>query len=176
MAAAAFSPERAGASRPRSPPISSNFFPRRWRSFALRFETTSDEETRRLGIELARLLPARAVVLLIGELGAGKTTLAQGIVEGRGAARAEDVSSPTFTLIHEYGDPVRVYHIDLYRLDTAEEVRRLGLEDLFDQPALVLIEWGERFPELLPPNRAEIRLAHAGPDRRVIDFQMPNPG
>lgn len=137
-------------------------------SSALRFETGSDEETRRLGIELARMLPKSGVALLIGELGAGKTTLAQGIVEGRGAARAEDVSSPTFTLIHEYGDPVRVYHIDLYRLDTAEEVRRLGLEDLFDQPALVLIEWGERFPELLPPNRTEIRLSHVALNKRTI--------
>lgn len=135
-----------------------------------RFETGSPEETRRLGCELARLLPECGVVLLIGELGAGKTTLAQGIVEGRGAARAEDVASPTFTLIHEYGNPVQVYHVDLYRLDTAEQVRRLGLEDLFDQPALVLIEWGERFPELLPPNRSEIRLEAAGADTRAIEW------
>jgi tRNA threonylcarbamoyladenosine biosynthesis protein TsaE len=135
-----------------------------------RFETTSDDETRRLGAELARILPDRGVVLLIGELGAGKTTLAQGIVEALGAARAEDVSSPTFTLIHEYGDPVRVYHVDLYRLDTAEEVRRLGLEDLFDQPALVLIEWGERFPELLPADRIEIRLTYAA-GKRLIELR-----
>jgi tRNA threonylcarbamoyladenosine biosynthesis protein TsaE len=135
-----------------------------------RFETGSAEETRRLGGELARLLPERGVVLLIGELGAGKTTLAQGIVEGRGAARAEDVASPTFTLIHEYGDPVRVYHVDLYRLDTAEQVRRLGLEDLFDQPALVLIEWGERFPELLPRERSEIRIEHTDSGKRRIEW------
>lgn len=135
-----------------------------------RFETGSAEETRRLGSELARLLPERGVVLLIGELGAGKTTLAQGIVEGRGAARAEDVASPTFTLIHEYGDPVRVYHADLYRLDTSEQVRRLGLEDLFDQPALVLIEWGERFPELLPRERSEIRIEHTDSGKRTIEW------
>jgi tRNA threonylcarbamoyladenosine biosynthesis protein TsaE len=135
----------------------------------LRFETSSDEETRKLGAELARVLPDHGVALLIGELGAGKTTLAQGIVEGRGAARAGDVSSPTFTLIHEYGDPVRVYHVDLYRLETAREVRRLGLEDLFDQPALVLIEWGERFPEILPVRRVEIRLTYAGPGKRVME-------
>lgn len=135
-----------------------------------RFETGSAEETRRLGSELARWLPERGVVLLIGELGAGKTTLAQGIVEGRGAARAEDVASPTFTLIHEFGDPVRVYHVDLYRLDTAEQVRRLGLEDLFDQPALVLIEWGERFPELLPRERSEIRIEHTDSGKRTIEW------
>lgn len=135
-----------------------------------RFETGSAEETRRLGLELARLLPESGVVLLIGELGAGKTTLAQGIVEGRGAARGEDVASPTFTLIHEYGDPVHIYHVDLYRLDSAEQVRRLGLEDLFDQPALVLIEWGERFPALLPSKRSEIRIEYAGPDERKIEW------
>lgn len=109
------------------------------------------------------------VVLLIGELGAGKTTLAKGIVEGRGAASAEDVSSPTYTLIHEYGEPVSVYHIDLYRLETLQEVRRLGLEDLFEQPALVLIEWGERFPELMPDDRIEIRLSYDGENRRTIE-------
>ncbi len=110
----------------------------------------------------------QGVVLLIGQLGAGKTTLSQGIVEGRGAAGADDVSSPTYTLIHEYGEPVSVYHVDLYRLDTLEEVRRLGLEELFDQPALTLIEWGERFPELMPEDRVEIRLTHEGEDFRKI--------
>jgi tRNA threonylcarbamoyladenosine biosynthesis protein TsaE len=134
----------------------------------LEFETHSDEETQALGRQLAEMLPERGVILLIGELGAGKTTLAKGIVEGRGVARAEDVSSPTFTLIHEYGQPVRVYHIDLYRLNTLDEARRLGLEDLFEQPALVLLEWGERFPELLPQQRIEIRLSHKGEENRLI--------
>jgi tRNA threonylcarbamoyladenosine biosynthesis protein TsaE len=134
----------------------------------LEFETHSDEETQALGRQLAEMLPERGVILLIGELGAGKTTLAKGIVEGRGVARAEDVSSPTFTLIHEYGQPVRVYHIDLYRLNMIDEARRLGLEDLFEQPALVLLEWGERFPELLPDQRIEIRLSHKGEENRLI--------
>ena len=135
----------------------------------LRFETCSDEETREVGRQLAGLLPRQAAVLLIGNLGAGKTTLAKGIVEGRGAASADEVSSPTFTLIHEYGDPVAIYHVDLYRLDTAEEVRHLGLEDLFETDALVLIEWGERFPELLPVKRIEIRIADEGEDGRRIE-------
>jgi tRNA threonylcarbamoyladenosine biosynthesis protein TsaE len=134
----------------------------------LEFETHSDEETQALGRQLAEMLPERGVILLIGELGAGKTTLAKGIVEGRGVARAEDVSSPTFTLMHEYGQPVRVYHIDLYRLNMIDEARRLGLEDLFEQPALVLLEWGERFPELLPDQRIEIRLSHKGEENRQI--------
>jgi tRNA threonylcarbamoyladenosine biosynthesis protein TsaE len=136
---------------------------------ALRFETFSGEETRTVGRQLAKQLPDRGVVLLIGELGTGKTTLAKGIVEGRGAASADEVSSPTFTLIHEYGDPVRVYHADLYRLDTIEEARRAGLEDLFLQSALVLVEWGDRFPALMPHNRVEIRLAHAGEDKRTVE-------
>ena len=97
------------------------------------------------------------MVLLIGNLGAGKTTLAKGIVSGLGAAEPEEVSSPTFTLIHEYGDG-RVYHIDLYRLDQAEEVATLGLDEIFDREAVVLIEWGERFPELMPAQRIEIQL------------------
>ena len=133
------------------------------------YVTDSDEATVDLGRFLAReVLPPRGVVLLIGNLGAGKTTLAKGIAEGRNAAAADEVSSPTYTLIHEYGDPVTVYHIDLYRLDTAEEVAGLGLDELFDRDALVLIEWGERFPELLPPSRTEIRIDRTGPDERRI--------
>src|SRR5882757_9843135 len=128
----------------------------------LRFETQSDDETRELGKRIAGMLPERGVVLLIGELGAGKTTLTKGIVEGLNAAAGDDVSSPTFTLIHEYGDPPKVYHVDLYRLNTVEEARRLGLDELFERPALTLIEWGERFPELLPPERIEIKIEHVG--------------
>jgi tRNA threonylcarbamoyladenosine biosynthesis protein TsaE len=134
----------------------------------LEFETHSDEETRTLGRRIAKMLPDHGVVLLIGELGSGKTTLAKGIVDGRGVASAEAVSSPTFTLIHEYGEPVGIYHIDLYRLNTLDEARRLGLEDVFGQPALVLVEWGERFPELLPRQRVEIRLSHKGEETRSV--------
>ncbi len=133
---------------------------------ALEFETGSDAETLELGKKLSTLLPPAGVILLTGDLGAGKTTLSKGIVEGLGAAVADDVSSPTFTLIHEYGEPVRVYHIDLYRLDTAEEARRMGLEEIFDSNAMVLLEWGERFPELLPGTRTEIHISDAGEDRR----------
>jgi tRNA threonylcarbamoyladenosine biosynthesis protein TsaE len=136
----------------------------------LEFKTHSDEETQALGRQLAKMLPDRGVILLIGELGAGKTTLAKGIVEGRGVASGEDVSSPTFNLIHEYGQPVGIYHVDLYRLNTLDEARRLGLEELFEQPALVLLEWGERFPELLPDNRIEIRLSHKGEENRLVQI------
>lgn len=131
--------------------------------------TTSEAETIALGERIARTLPRRAVVLLIGNLGAGKTTLAKGIVQGLGAAAPEEVASPTFTLIHEYGEG-RVYHIDLYRLEEAREVETLGLDELFDRDAVVLIEWGERFPQLLPPGRIEIRLRALEDDTREIEI------
>ena len=118
--------------------------------------TRSEEETIALGETLAAELPANIAVLLIGNLGAGKTTLAKGIVKGLGAAQPDEVSSPTFTLIHEYSP--RVYHIDLYRLDRAEQVATLGLDEIFERDAVVLVEWGERFPELMPEERVEITL------------------
>jgi tRNA threonylcarbamoyladenosine biosynthesis protein TsaE len=129
--------------------------------------TYSEEETIELGRRIALQLPRQAVVLLIGNLGAGKTTLAKGIVSGLGAAPPEEVSSPTFTLIHEYGEG-RVYHVDLYRLERPEELATLGLEEIFDRDAVVLIEWGERFPDLMPENRLEIQLRALGDDSREI--------
>ncbi|HUJ23186.1 MAG TPA: tRNA (adenosine(37)-N6)-threonylcarbamoyltransferase complex ATPase subunit type 1 TsaE [Bryobacteraceae bacterium] len=132
------------------------------------FRTGSEEETIALGERLARWLPARGVVLLIGELGAGKTTLAKGIVEGLGAARPDEVSSPTFTLIHEYGGRRKVYHVDLYRIDHAREAARLGLDELFERDAVILIEWGERFPQLMPRERIEIRIEAGEGDQREI--------
>jgi tRNA threonylcarbamoyladenosine biosynthesis protein TsaE len=122
------------------------------------YRTASEEATIALGEQLAASLPRKRVVLLIGNLGAGKTTMAKGMVRGLGAAEPEDVSSPTFTLIHEYGTEGRVYHIDLYRLDEPREVATLGLDEIFERDAVVLIEWGERFPQLLPAERTEIRI------------------
>jgi tRNA threonylcarbamoyladenosine biosynthesis protein TsaE len=133
-------------------------------------ETNSAAETIALGEEIGRRLPRRAVVLLIGNLGAGKTTLAKGIVQGLGAGSADDVSSPTFTLIHEHGG--RAYHIDLYRIETEREVRTLGLDELLDREAVILIEWGERFPHLWPPDRIKIHL-EAAADRRRITYELP---
>ncbi|MGA3079295.1 MAG: tRNA (adenosine(37)-N6)-threonylcarbamoyltransferase complex ATPase subunit type 1 TsaE [Bryobacteraceae bacterium] len=134
------------------------------------FRTASEEETIALGERLARTLARGATVLLIGNLGAGKTTLAKGIVQGLGAAPADEVSSPTFTLIHEYGSPPAVYHVDLYRLDSARDAATLGLDELFDSAALVIVEWGERFPELMPPDRVEIRLRALADDEREIEL------
>jgi tRNA threonylcarbamoyladenosine biosynthesis protein TsaE len=149
------------------------------------YHTETEDETIALGEKLAAELPATVVVLLIGQLGAGKTTLAKGIVKGLGAGRPDDVSSPTFTLIHEYipladargsdvsrnRDGTVVYHIDLYRLDTAAQVATLGLDEIFDRRAVVLIEWGERFPDLMPENRIEIRLRTTGESSREIAVQ-----
>ena len=131
------------------------------------YRTASEDATIALGEQLARQLPARAVVLLIGNLGAGKTTLAKGIASGLGAATPDEVSSPTFTLIHEYGGG-KVYHIDLYRLEEPREIATLGLEELFDRQAVVLMEWGERFPQLLPPERIEIRIQADSDDERTV--------
>lgn len=132
------------------------------------YRTASEAATIALGERLARELPPRGVVLLIGNLGAGKTTLAKGIVNGLGAAAPDEVTSPTFTLIHEYGGG-RVYHVDLYRLDEPRQVATLGLDEIFERDGLVLIEWGERFPRLMPAERIEIRICPVADDEREIE-------
>lgn len=136
-----------------------------------RLETASEEETIAVGEKIARDLPARAVVLLIGNLGAGKTTLAKGIAKGLEAAEPDEVSSPTFTLIHEYGGG-RVYHVDLYRLDSEAEARNLGLEDIFEREAVVLVEWGEKFPDLMPPDSIEILVRPLDAGRREVLYKV----
>jgi tRNA threonylcarbamoyladenosine biosynthesis protein TsaE len=133
------------------------------------YRTASDEETIALGARLGAQFPRRCVVLLIGNLGAGKTTLAKGIVEGLGAAAREEVSSPTFTLIHEYGGGV--YHVDLYRIEDQRDLRTLGLEELLERDAVVLVEWGERFPDLWPSERVEIRIEPMEGDVREITVE-----
>ncbi|MCS7024921.1 MAG: tRNA (adenosine(37)-N6)-threonylcarbamoyltransferase complex ATPase subunit type 1 TsaE [Bryobacteraceae bacterium] len=123
----------------------------------------SEEEMLALGQQLAQRLPARAVLLLMGNLGAGKTTLAKGIVSGLGVALPEEVSSPTFTLIHEYGDPVRVYHIDLYRLEEPQQLLNLGLEEIFERRAVTLVEWADRFANWMPPDAIRVEIENSGP-------------
>ncbi len=139
------------------------------------YETSSEEETIALGERLAaEVLPARGLVLLQGNLGAGKTTLVKGIASGRGACEPDEVSSPTFTLIHEYGEPARVYHIDLYRLEQERQVASLGIEELLDRDALVIIEWGEKFPRLWPKERVEIRIERKQNDQRGFVITAAN--
>src|ERR1700686_1049624 len=160
------------AKRPSSRPTCSTFCLRPCVKSRI-YHTQSEEATIALGEALAAELPPQALVLLIGNLGAGKTTLAKGIVKGLNAAEPDEVSSPTFTLIHEYGSGV--YHIDLYRLDTAAQVASLGLEEIFDRPAIVLMEWGERFTELMPEERIEIRLRSTGEESREIEVTTHPP-
>ena len=134
------------------------------------FTTSSEDETLELGRKFAGELQAGVPVLLIGNLGAGKTTLAKGIMQGLDVADADEVSSPTYTLIHEYAKGGRkAYHIDLYRLDTPAQIATLGLDEILEQNAIVLVEWGERFPGLWPQRRVEIRLIHISENQRRIE-------
>lgn len=135
--------------------------------------THSAEETIALGRELAPKLRELRMVILHGDLGAGKTTLVKGIAEGLNAASQDDVTSPTFTLIHEYRGPeVALYHVDLYRIETERELATLGLDELFAGDGnLVLIEWGEKFPRLVAECDGEIRIERAGELERKLTFQ-----
>lgn len=133
------------------------------------FRTHSAEETTELGRQLAAELKPGSVVLLRGDLGAGKTTLVKGIAEGFKAAEAEAVTSPTFTLIHEYrGRAVTLYHIDLYRIDTQRELDTLALDDLMEPNTILLIEWGEKFERFANERDVEIAIEHEGGDERLV--------
>jgi tRNA threonylcarbamoyladenosine biosynthesis protein TsaE len=133
--------------------------------------THAPGETLALGRELAELLHPPCTVLLEGDLGSGKTTLTKGIIAGLGSAREEDVTSPTFTLVHEYAgnaaQPVearRVYHVDLYRVEGTPDLESLGLDELFNPFSVVIIEWGEKLPYIPPAPVVRIRL-EAVPER-----------
>jgi tRNA threonylcarbamoyladenosine biosynthesis protein TsaE len=132
--------------------------------------TRSAEETTRWGREFAKNLRVPVLVLLSGDLGTGKTTLTKGIVAGLGAAGEDEVTSPTFTLVHVYGAAKDVYHADLYRIENFHDFETLGLEDIFARPAVVIIEWSERFPLPSPWPQVRIRLEHLGGDARRISF------
>jgi len=131
--------------------------------------THSAEETIAFGRTLVELLAPPKLVLLRGDLGAGKTTLVKGVAAGFEAAEEEDVTSPTFTLIHEYRGPrANLYHIDLYRIDTLRELETLGLDDLRAEGSILLIEWGEKFPRFLRERDVEIALEREGESGRRI--------
>lgn len=133
--------------------------------------THSAEETIALGRTLAERLSPPLLVLLRGDLGAGKTTLVKGIAEGFGAAQADQVTSPTFTLVHEYrSDRVVLYHIDLYRIDTERELETLALDDLVAPDSILLIEWGEKFPRFHRDRDIEITLERVAETGRRIEL------
>jgi tRNA threonylcarbamoyladenosine biosynthesis protein TsaE len=135
------------------------------------FSTHSADETTELGQRLAAELRPGSIVLLRGELGAGKTTMVKGIAQGFAAAEAEAVTSPTFTLIHEYRGPrITLYHIDLYRVDTQRELDTLALDDLIGPESILLIEWGEKFERFAKERDVEIGIEHAGGDERVVSL------
>jgi len=133
------------------------------------FITRSAEETIELGGRLAVDLTPPKLVLLRGDLGAGKTTLVKGIAAAFDAAAEEEVSSPTFTLVHEYRGPsVTLYHIDLYRIETQRELDTLGLDDLMSPQSILLIEWGEKFPRFVRERDVEISLDRLTENERRI--------
>jgi tRNA threonylcarbamoyladenosine biosynthesis protein TsaE len=133
------------------------------------FQTHFAEETTDLGRRLAADLKPGSIVLLRGDLGAGKTTMVKGIAEGFQAAKAEDVTSPTFTLIHEYRGPaVTLFHIDLYRIDTQRELDTLALDDLMSPNSILLIEWGEKFQRFATERDVEIAIEQRTGNDRLI--------
>lgn len=128
---------------------------------------SSPAETHRFGHSLAATLHSGAVLALAGDLGAGKTSLVQGILAGLGATEA--VASPTFPILHEYRTGrLPVFHFDFYRLNRPEELLELGWEDYLERPGIVVVEWADKFPSLLPPDAMWWEIRHAGGDRRSI--------
>jgi tRNA threonylcarbamoyladenosine biosynthesis protein TsaE len=137
------------------------------------YETKSSAGTIAIGRKLAELLVPPCLLILTGDLGAGKTTLVKGIATALGAADKDEVTSPTFNLIHEYtgsleGKPVKLMHLDLYRLDAERQLDSLGLEELRTPGAIVLVEWGEKFKSIRKHADGEIAITSTGGDTRKI--------
>ncbi|HEX4581891.1 MAG TPA: tRNA (adenosine(37)-N6)-threonylcarbamoyltransferase complex ATPase subunit type 1 TsaE [Acidobacteriaceae bacterium] len=149
------------------------------------FVTHSSAETIEVGRKLAALLVPPKFLILRGDLGAGKTTLVKGIAEALDAADADEVTSPTFTLVHEYQGtrdnggkrtPVRLYHLDLYRIESERQLETLGLDDLETSDSIVLVEWGEKFPSVVKRSQGEIVMTSLDGDKRRITLKMkPSP-
>ena len=142
-----------------------------------KFTTQSGEETVAVGRKLAALLKPPQLLLLRGDLGTGKTTLVKGIAQALDAADPDEVTSPTFTLLHEYdgeqdGQPVKLFHLDVYRLEGERQLESLGLDDLLTPDALVLIEWGEKFKSIQKKSTGEIAIVSTGGDARRITVTL----
>lgn len=137
--------------------------------------TRSAEETAEFGRELAKHIRPPCLILLEGELGSGKTMLVKGLVAGLGVAREKEVTSPSFTLVHEYGRERKVYHVDLFRIEGARDLASLGLEDLFEENATVIIEWGERISDNAPRLQWRIRLEYVTSEERRITVESMYP-
>src|SRR5580693_4602536 len=146
-----------------------------------RFVSNSSRETIAIGGEIAQLLSSPMLLFLRGDLGAGKTTLVKGIAEALDAADPDEVTSPTFTLIHEYEgtrtldgrkEPVVLYHLDLYRIQNERQLDSLGLEELSTPDSIVLVEWGEQFPSVMRRSNGEIEMRATGGDTRSITLTL----
>ena len=141
------------------------------------FTTRSGADTIDVGRKLAALLKPPQLLLLRGELGTGKTTLVKGIAQALDAAEPDEVTSPTFTLLHEYdgardGKPVKLFHIDVYRLESERQLETLGLEELLTPDALVLVEWGDKFKSIRKRSTGEIVISSEGGDARKIPVTL----
>jgi tRNA threonylcarbamoyladenosine biosynthesis protein TsaE len=141
------------------------------------FTTQSGADTVEVGRKLAHLLVPPQLLILRGDLGTGKTTLVKGIAEALDAAEADEVTSPTFTLLHEYdggldGKPVKLFHLDVYRLEGERQLETLGLDELLTPDALVLVEWGEKFKSIKKKSTGEIAITSVGGDARRITVTL----
>ena len=141
------------------------------------FTTQSSADTIEVGRQLVRLLEPPQLLLLRGDLGTGKTTLVKGIAEALDAAELDEVTSPTFTLLHEYngtrdGKSVKLYHLDVYRLEGERQLDTLGLDELLTPDALVFVEWGEKFKSIRKRATGEVVIASAGGDARKITVTL----
>ncbi|HEV8308785.1 MAG TPA: tRNA (adenosine(37)-N6)-threonylcarbamoyltransferase complex ATPase subunit type 1 TsaE [Methylomirabilota bacterium] len=139
-----------------------------------RFPSASAEGTRELGARLGRMARPGDVIALSGDLGAGKTCFIQGVAAGLGVASV--VTSPTFVLVAEYAGRLPLHHVDLYRTESLEEIRALGLEELLDGEGVTVIEWAEKAEPLLPPRSIRVRIEGVGDEPRTIELQGLPPG
>jgi tRNA threonylcarbamoyladenosine biosynthesis protein TsaE len=146
-----------------------------------RFVSNSSRETIVIGGEIAQLLSSPTLLFLRGDLGAGKTTLVKGIAQVLDAAEPDEVTSPTFTLVHEYDgkrrvhgkdQDIKLYHIDLYRIPDERQLETIGFDDLATEDAILLVEWGEKFPSVVKRADGEILIEHAGGDARNITLKL----
>jgi len=138
--------------------------------FQLTLITTSEDETRRMGYLLGRRAGPGQVIALIGDLGTGKTRFAQGFGAGADVPPAQVINSPTFTLINRYDGRLPVYHLDVYRLNSAAEAETLGLDDFFYGDGVCLVEWADRLADNLPDERLEIALYYLDDTRRRVEL------
>jgi tRNA threonylcarbamoyladenosine biosynthesis protein TsaE len=141
------------------------------------FKTENGADTIEVGRQLMKLIKPPQLLILRGELGTGKTTLVKGIAQALNAAEADEVTSPTFTLIHEYigtqdGKQVKLFHLDVYRLEGERQLETLGLDELLTPDALVLVEWGEKFKSIRKKSTGEIAISSAGGDARKITVTL----